>query len=145
MNDPRTMSNRDLQARAKAATDAELVQMTSEPLESFAVSRAAKDEMNLRAYAAEMAAVKVGDGMTDNIGSDRYAVTVIARTPATITVQRDETCNVAVWPAQEWISLPNPQGGTEKFTRRKDGRFRPQGCSHGLLTVGRNHYSDPSF
>lgn len=119
--------------------------MTSEPLESFAVSRAAKDEINARAYAEEMAAAKVGDGVTYCIGSDRYSATVIRRTPATITVQRDSTMNVAVWPAQEWVSLPNPEGCAMKFTRRKDGRFREQGCSGGMLTMGRNHYQDPSF
>lgn len=129
----------------KTATDDELQRMTGDPW-PWATRDAARDELARRRYVAAMAALQPGDGACYSIGSDRYAVTVIKRTPATITVQMDHARNVGgPYPAQDWEFTPNPDGTVMVFTRRKDGGYRAKGGNCGFLRAGRDHYMDPHF
>lgn len=88
----------------------------------------------------------VGDGCTYNVGSDRYAGTVIAVSPSgkTITVQDDiakRTDKNGQSEMQTYEYTRNPQGGTQ--TARwsdKRGGF----CNgHSRFGPGRREYRDP--
>lgn len=80
-----------------------------------------------REYARQQATLRgprVGEGATHCIGSDRYAVTITAVSRTAHKVVAD--------------------GAT--YTRRRDGRYRPQGCSYGSLVLGvSENYLDPHF
>jgi len=108
----------------------------------------AATELDRRRYVALTAALDVGDGVHYCVGTDRYAATVVARTPATITIQVDEARNVATWPEQDWRFSRNEDGRRQTFTRRKDGAYLAKGAKsrgEGFLRIGRNQYLDPHF
>ena len=74
----------------------------------------------------DLTGIAPGEGVTYCLNGDETPCTVISSTPTTIWVRRDE---VAMAP--------------EKFTRRKDGIWRPRGSACGRLIRGRSSYRDP--
>lgn len=125
----------------QALSDDELTKLAADP--DHFVAQDAVTEQRRRAYETAMAELKPGDGVTYCIGSDRYAGTVLKRTPATITITLDDARNTARFPEQRWVFTTNPKREQRTFTRRKDGRYREQGSSCGGLRPGREHYMDP--
>lgn len=106
--------------------------------------------------------VEVGDGVTICLYSDKYASTIIKRTKATITVQRDKAIKdpnfkpnfiVGGFAAhctnqdeQSYTYESDPDGLIETFRwSEKHGRF--QGGGDGSITVinGRHEFHDYNF
>ena len=103
--------------------------------------------------------VKVGDGVTMRVGSDRYAGTVTYVSPsgktfrwthdeATVTkpVAYGEQCDYSYESVPERtgtnaLGEPWTNAQTARWSA-KQGRFVSGGC--GML-AGRHHYMDPSF
>ena len=99
--------------------------------------------------------LRVGDGATFVIASDRVAGTVIKRTRTRLHVQDDKVkpTHKGQTEAQSWLSAPDADGHVRVFSRRyrRDGsvtwkrvghRTRSPGC---YLIAGRHHYRDPHF
>lgn len=103
--------------------------------------------------AREIIDPEIGMGGTVQIGSDRYAVTIIAvsRSKREVVIQRDMYRWLKGTPGsedQEYEFAPNPQGETKTYTRRQDGYFYQKGQPRRgpYLTIGeRDAYRDPSF
>jgi hypothetical protein len=96
--------------------------------------------------------IKVGQGATYGIGSDRYPYTVIeVSSPTRVVVQADNyrrTDNNGFSESQTYEYTPNPDACQTIVTRRKDGRWRKKGDTKGggvFSFHGRNAYQDPSF
>lgn len=96
--------------------------------------------------------IAVSDAATIHVGSDRYAATVIAATPASVTVQEDSyeaTPDSDYFGNQEYTYTRNPDGRTMTFTRRKNGGYILKGAdirANFYVTFGdRSTYFDPSF
>ena len=78
---------------------------------------------------------KVGDPATICYFNDMYPATVIKITPATITVRKENR-----------DCTSNPNGKTEVFTKRGDGRFVKKGRSSPRLSIGeREFYQNPEI
>jgi len=92
-------------------------------------------------------------GATQQIGSDRYAYTIIeVLTPKKIRVQADhQRCtsgNEYNSESQTWACERNPNGTVLTVTKRKNGRWVRQGDSKNGAGFGIGHrspYRDPSF
>ena len=99
----------------------------------------------------EVTTPEVGMGCTMGIGSDSYAGTIIevSRTGHRVVVQCDKatrTDNNGMSGSQEYQYEPNPNGRTEVFTRRRNGRYLARGTTYHYLALGyRRQYQDPSF
>jgi hypothetical protein len=94
----------------------------------------------------------VGLGVTVQIGSDRYAGTIVKVSPSghKFEFQRDRakpTKNSNYYGTQRHIFVPDESAEIEVATRRKDGRYRLKGCdNYGTVYVGkRDAYTDPHF
>ena len=94
----------------------------------------------------------VGFGVTVQIGSDRYAGTIVevSKSGHLFKFQRDRakpTKNNDYYGSQSYIFVPDEDAKVEVATRRKDGRYRLKGCSnYGTVYVGkRGEYQDPHF
>lgn len=96
---------------------------------------------------------EVGMGATICLWTDRHAATVIKVSPSgrEVTVQHDHarlTNKDGIYGNQTYEYSPNPDGPTEVFTLRKNGRYTRKGEEMGgtTLHVGdRREYYDPSF
>lgn len=95
-----------------------------------------------------MLQVKVGDGITLCVGSDRYAGTVSYVSPSgkTIRWQRDNVVAdgpIAYTESQSYTYTPNPEAG-EGSARWSEARGRYM--DHGTpMSAGRHQHRDPSF
>jgi hypothetical protein len=99
--------------------------------------------------------LKVGDGATYGIGSDRYPFTVVEiKSETTIIVTADNYRRIdknGVSESQQYEYTPDPNGCRITVTRRKQGDdyvWRKQGDGKGggvFAFHGRNAYQDPSF
>jgi len=96
--------------------------------------------------------IKVGQGATYSIGSDRYPYTVIeVSSPTRVVVQADyyrRTDNNGFSESQTYEYTHNPSAFQTIVTRRKDGVWRKKGDTKGggrFSLHGRNAYQDPSF
>ena len=110
--------------------------------------------------------VVVGDGATQHGYSDSRAGTVIARTAKSVTIQFDNvkllnkeqlefhiggfSAHCSNQQVQEYSYTRNLEGGTAKFSRRKDGTWRSVGQTHTTnryndVSVGRNEFYDYNF
>lgn len=91
-------------------------------------------------------ALRRGDPVpaTYDIGSDRYPYTVVGVVGdqgRTLLAQRDRTRGIGVF-----LVDVDDDREPERFTLRKDGRYRSAGRDHGTLWIGRRElYLDPSF
>lgn len=98
-------------------------------------------------------AIKIGDGATYHIGSDRYPYTVVQIvSPKKIHLKPDHyerIDNNGISENQEYKYIPNPNAQSIVVSLRKDGRWRRQGESlkAGFYSFnqGRNAYQDPSY
>lgn len=82
------------------------------------------------------------------IGSDRYSVTIIARSKSghKITVRHDRAVpgeGHDYYNGQRWLFQANPEGEIEHFFRNGMGVYKRG--SFRLYTGRRSHHSDPSF
>lgn len=99
------------------------------------------------------AIANIGDGATIYVGSDCYPATVVKVTGRTVVLQRDiatPTENSDYFGTQEYTYSENPNGSTDIFSLRKDGRLYMKGTQMGrngvLCSIGsRRKYSNPSF
>lgn len=90
---------------------------------------------------------KVGDGATYNVGSDRYAATVIKVTPRTVTIQDDiakATLDSNYFGDQKYTYTPDPSGGTNvaRWSPKRGwriGKYTGVGFGH------RSQWQNPSF
>jgi len=103
-----------------------------------------------RKQAEEIAGPQVGDGVTACFYTDRHAMTVIKRTPKTVTVQRDRVTRKdgnGMSDCQDYDYAPNPDGATAVFSLRANGTWRKRGESDTgtRLVAGRREYYDYSF
>jgi len=99
--------------------------------------------------------LKVGDGATYGIGSDRYPYTVVEiKSEATIIVVADHYKRIdknGFSENQEYEYTPDPNGCRITVTRRRerdDYVWRKKGETKGggrFSFHGRNAYQDPSF
>lgn len=101
--------------------------------------------------------VLVGDAATIQVGSDRYAATVIWVSPSghQIKLQRDKatpTASIAYTEDQTYICVANPSGEIEKAQLRHaedpkvQSRFFMCGKGWSGVTLGvKSPYRDPSF
>lgn len=95
----------------------------------------------------------VGMGTTKNVGSDRYAYTIIqVLSPRKIVVQLDrQRCvsgNECTSEVQDWECTPDPNGVTAIVTRRSNGRWVMMGQdmhSSGFSIGHRSPHYDPHF
>lgn len=105
--------------------------------------------------------VKVGDGVTERVGSDRYAGTVTHVSPSgkTIRFTHDETkaapgsnyyghqeyeySSVEEFTVEVAPGFTNSNVRTARWSEKRQ-RFVPTGGLAGLI-AGRHQYSDPSF
>lgn len=95
----------------------------------------------------------VGDGATKLMWSDRKAGTIIAVSPSgkEVTWQEDTSTRVdanGMSDAQSYEYAADPNGATEVFSLRKNGRWVTKGQKIGqgsTLGVGRSTYHDYSF
>lgn len=99
-----------------------------------------------------MQEIKVGDGATKSVGSDRYPFTVVeVVSPKKIKVQGDSfrrTDSNGLSESQTYEYTPNPDARIVVLTLRKNGRWIEQGESlnGSRYYIGaRNAYQDPSF
>lgn len=95
---------------------------------------------------------QVGDGATQQVGSDRYPYTVIKiLSPRRLVVQQDNarrTDSNGMSESQTYEYSPNPNASEVIITLRKNGRWHRLGESikSGSFYVGRRSmYQDPSF
>jgi hypothetical protein len=93
------------------------------------------------------ASVTIGKGGTYSCGSDRYPVTVIAKTDRTITVQNDNFTATRAhnyFGTQDYDFTPNPNGATMVCRwSTKRGSWISKGTR---VHIGmRGAYRDPSF
>jgi len=102
--------------------------------------------------AAPEGGIKVGQGATYGIGSDRYPYTVVeVASPTRVVVQADNyrrTDKNGFSENQTYEFTPNPNACRIVVTRRKNGRWHRQGEStkSGAFSFqGRHAYQDPSF
>lgn len=96
--------------------------------------------------------IKVGQGATFRIGSDRYPYTVVEVSSETrVVVQADHyrrTDNNGNSEVQTYDYTPNDSAHLIVVTRRRDNVWRKQGDTKGggvFSFHGRNAYQDPSF
>jgi len=95
--------------------------------------------------------IEIGTPAAHHINGDSYPCTVIASTKngGKITVQYDEARVVSgsTFQGNEVYEFErNPNGRTEVFTRRTDGRYRPKGSKYASLSIGKWYASrDPHF
>jgi hypothetical protein len=108
--------------------------------------------MSTRDRSVPEGGIKVGQGATYGIGSDRYPHTVIEVVNETrVVVQADNyrrIDNNGFSEDQTYEYAPNPLACRIIVTRRKDGAWRKQGDNSGSGVFsfhGRNAYQDPSF
>lgn len=125
------------------------------------VFREAKRKVNeFGRYRLTPASIKVGDGVTVNLWSDRYAATVIKVTKSSVTVRRDKaTLNPDFKP--EWIpggfaahctnqdeqtyTYEPDENGTE-YTFRWSRKYQRYGQPGNLtLSKGRHEFYDYNF
>lgn len=91
--------------------------------------------------------IKVGDGMTEYIGSDCYPFVVVRKSAKCLYVKPVATGkNRVQWPNQDFpIYLDQPEGEEIelRFTERRGGA----GWVHGYAKfgLGAQYYLDPSF
>ena len=97
-------------------------------------------------------AVRTGDAATVQIGSDRYACTVIWVSPSAhqIKLQRDKckpTAPIAYTESQTYICVSDPDGEIEKAQiRGPKNEYYICGSGRQHVTIGVKHpYRDPSF
>jgi hypothetical protein len=87
---------------------------------------------------------KVGDGATILLYSDSYAVTIIARTAKSITVQEDNRHIASgTWPDFQYTYSRNPDGKVTIF--RWSAKKGWQAPGYRLLIGDRRYYQDPTF
>jgi len=97
--------------------------------------------------------IKVGDGATYQIGSDRYPYTVVEiLTGKRIVVQRDDAVRTdknGFSEIQTWEYSTNESASKEIITLRKNNLWYKMGSpgkGSGFFTIGRRAmYQDPSF
>ena len=96
--------------------------------------------------------IKVGQGATFGIGSDRYPYTVVEVIhDEKVVVQADDyrrTDKNGISEMQTYEYTPNPDACKITVTKRKDGFWRKVGDSNGggrFSFKARNAYQDPSF
>ena len=99
--------------------------------------------------------MQVGDGVTESIGSDRYAYTLVEinRNGKELVIQADEVKRVdengAFSEAQKYEYIQNEKGKKIVITLRKNGRYKRKGetlnSSYNYHIGQRNAYRDPSF
>ena len=96
--------------------------------------------------------IKVGQGVTYSIGSDRYPYTVVeVAGPKRIVVQADNYRRIdknGISESQTYEYSPNPDACRVVLTKRSDGAWRREGESKGGARFsfgGRQAYQDPSF
>ena len=96
--------------------------------------------------------IKVGDGATQGVGSDRYPYTVIKIiSPCRIVVQRDHAVRTdknGISESQTYEYFPNSNATEVVITLRRNGRWYQLGQStkSGAFYIGqRSMYQDPSF
>lgn len=96
--------------------------------------------------------IKVGDGVTWHIGSDRYPYTVIEVVGNfLLKIQEDtavRTDSNGFSEQQEYEFKPNPEGTVKVITRRNNGRWHERGRDKtrgDVYTIGeRLRYDNPS-
>jgi hypothetical protein len=93
---------------------------------------------------------EVGMGATVILWSDRKAATIIevSKTAHRVVVQFDTATRVdsnGMSDAQSYTYEPNPEGGVETYSRRRDGSYRVVGGQGRLLLNVRDAYHDYSF
>ncbi len=96
--------------------------------------------------------IKIGDGVTYHVGSDRYPYTVIdVISPTKLLIQHDSTKmnKDGDWYGKQiWDITQNPNGGIITISKRKNGYWYQvgQSMSNVFYTVGqRDMYQDPTF
>jgi hypothetical protein len=94
----------------------------------------------------------VGEGATMGFGSDCYPYTIIqVVSEKKVVIQADRSKLVSgniLTEAQEYEYSRDPNGTTLVVTKRKNGKWYPQGQSMNSQSVylgGRRAYRDPSF
>jgi hypothetical protein len=94
----------------------------------------------------------VGLPASYQVGSDRYAVTVVAVSKSGHEVTtRDAKSRLASGSIfseqQRYLFVADPEGAVRVFTRRKNGRYVSKGNKRsGFLSLGEySAYRDPSF
>lgn len=120
-----------------------------------------KDELEDELLGAMHQAVKVGDGITLLLYSDRNAYTVINRTDKTLTIQRDKATLKEGWKPeyvpggfsaiclnqdeQEWDYKPNKEGEIIKlhWSEKRKRWNAPRGYSS--VCLGRHEFYDYNF
>jgi hypothetical protein len=93
----------------------------------------------------------IGDGAAYWIGTDAYPMTVRQVSPSgkTVCVSRDgfRAAKGNSYADAEKVGLHLPQDlpvdQWERFTLRRDGRYRPAGQKAGYLVKGRTYRQDP--
>lgn len=91
----------------------------------------------------------VGMGVTEGIGSDRYAYTIIEvrRDGKELVIQRDNATRTdtnGLSESQTYICTPNPEGMTRVIVLRK-GNYHLKGSKSYHYTIDvRKPYADPS-
>lgn len=97
---------------------------------------------------------EVGMGATGGAGSDCYPFTIVeVVSPKTIVVQADSAVMNSkgdYFGNQIWDITPNPNGGKETYTLRKNGRWILKGSPmtdhwSGISIGHRRRYEDPHF
>lgn len=100
--------------------------------------------------------VKVGDGVTINLWSDRYAATIIKVTKSTVTVQRDKaTLNPEFKPKWDGMHCTNQNEQSYTYAQDEKGeitkfywsnKYQTYGQPGNLrLSKGRNEFYDYNF
>jgi hypothetical protein len=104
--------------------------------------------------------IEVGDGATLLLWSDRRAFTIVAveryvtgkhkGEVKAVFAQADKairTDSNGMSESQSYRYEPNPDAEIQKFTKRKDGRFRKENSEGNtvLAIIGREEYHDYSF
>jgi hypothetical protein len=122
----------DSKLKATRARRHELIELTRELENEF--------------YAITNYLVKVGDGVTEYMYSDKHAYTVIARTKFSITIQRDKAIRTderGMSDSQNYDYERNTDGKilVARWSKKR-GRFQVRSSVIGL---GRHEYYDYSF
>jgi hypothetical protein len=98
------------------------------------------------------AEIKIGDGATQSVGSDRYPYTVVKiLSPRRMVVQQDNAVRTdknGLSESQTYEYSPNPNATEVVITLRSNGRWYQLGQStkSGAFYIGRRSmYQDPSF
>lgn len=86
---------------------------------------------------------QVGDFATYSIGSDRWAVEIIARTATKVTTRTAATVIAGAGSIRDdqprpdsYVLLPDERGSINVFTERRDGTWRARGGDYGFLHFG---------